>query len=91
MHWTGVKNGELLKLVESAGFDVFVTGDKNMRKQNRVHGLPFAIVQLSATNWPVIRPHVSLVSQAVDDARPGAFASVQCGDFVPRKSRRTRD
>jgi hypothetical protein len=30
MNWGGVKNGALLKLIEGEGFDVFLTGDKNM-------------------------------------------------------------
>jgi hypothetical protein len=28
MGWAGLKNGELLGTAETAGFDVFVTGDK---------------------------------------------------------------
>lgn len=31
--WTGVKNGKLLDLAESHGFDVFLTVDKQMRFQ----------------------------------------------------------
>lgn len=31
--WDELKNGELLKAAEDAGFDVFVTPDKNIRYQ----------------------------------------------------------
>ena len=33
MQWGGIKNSALLKLIEREGFDVFLTGDKNMGKQ----------------------------------------------------------
>jgi hypothetical protein len=48
MHWGGIKNGDLLKLIERERFDVFLTGDKNMDKQQRLGGRPFAVLILSA-------------------------------------------
>ena len=30
MGWSGLKNGELLSIAEAEGFEVFVTGDKNL-------------------------------------------------------------
>ena len=35
MGWAGIKNGELLKLVE-ANFEVFVTSDKNLSYQQNL-------------------------------------------------------
>jgi hypothetical protein len=40
MKWGGVKNGELLKLIEREGFHVLLTRDKNMENQQRLEGLP---------------------------------------------------
>jgi hypothetical protein len=34
--WDKLKNGELLKAAEDAGFDVFVTPDKNIRHQQNL-------------------------------------------------------
>jgi hypothetical protein len=34
MQWGGIKNGELLTLIEQESFEVFLTGDKNMKKSN---------------------------------------------------------
>ena len=76
MEWGGVKNGALLVLIEREGFQVFLTGDKNMEAQQRLEGRPFAVLIMSAINWPVIRPHVRKIAAAVDAARPG-----EC-DFV---------
>jgi predicted nuclease of predicted toxin-antitoxin system len=50
MQWSGIQNGELLTLIERECFDVFLTGDKNMYKQQRLAGRPFAVLILSAIN-----------------------------------------
>lgn len=84
MQWGGVKNGALLKLIELEHFHVFLTGDKNMQRQQRLEGRPFAVLILSAINWPVVRPHVHKISMALDDARPGTVITIDCGVFVPR-------
>ena len=33
LRWGGLKNGELLKMAEEAGFDVFLTGDRALEYQ----------------------------------------------------------
>ena len=43
--WTGIQNGELLKLIDGS-FDVFVTADKNLRYQQNLVGRRVAIVEL---------------------------------------------
>jgi predicted nuclease of predicted toxin-antitoxin system len=81
MNWGGIKNGELLKLTEQEQFHVFVTGDKNMANQQRLEGRPFAVLILSAINWPVIRPHVNRILTAIVDSVPGKVTTVNCGTF----------
>ena len=84
MRWGGVKNGELLKLIEREGFHVFLTGDKNMESQLRLEGRPFAVLIMSAISWPVVRRHVHIISAALAKARPGRVRTVDCGVFPPR-------
>lgn len=60
MQWGGIKNGALLALIEVEGFDVFPTGDKNMENQQRLEGRSFAVLVMSAINWPVVRPPVEI-------------------------------
>jgi len=86
MEWGGVTNGALIKLIERERFDVFLPGDKNMEMQQRLEGRPFAVLIMSAINWPVIRPHIHNISAAIDDARPGVVTKVHCGAF-PARSR----
>jgi hypothetical protein len=85
MGWGGVKNGALLALVERAGFEVFVTGDKNMQAQQRLGGRGFGVVILSAISWPVILAHVEAVIAAIGKARAGSVQMVDCGKFIPRQ------
>ena len=87
--WGGVKNGELLKLLAAEGFEVFVTGDKNLKYQQTMRDRSFALVLLSTIHWPILRKHIPVITQAVEWAKPGALTPVECGSFLPR--RRPRD
>jgi len=87
MQWGGIKNGALLALMERERFDVFLTGDKNMDKQQRLEGRPFAVLIMSAINWPVVKPHIEKISLALDDAQPGTVKTIDCGVFVARLKR----
>ena len=44
--WSSLKNGELIAAAESAGFEVFVTTDKNLKYQQNFVGRSMAIVVL---------------------------------------------
>jgi len=87
MQWGGIKNGALLALIERNRFDVFLTGDKNMDKQQRLEGRPFAVLIMSAINWPVVRPHTQEISAALDEAQPGTVKTIDCGEFIARLKR----
>ena len=82
MQWGGIKNSALLKLIEREGFEVFLTGDKNMESQQRLEGRPFAVLIMSAINWPVVRPHIHKISVAIDTAQPGTVKTIDCGVFI---------
>jgi len=84
MNWGGIKNGALLTLIEREGFDAFLTGDKNMENQQRLDDRPFAVLIMSAINWPVVQPHVHKIAAALDVARPGTVQMIDCGVFKPR-------
>ncbi len=50
MNWQGKKNGELLKLMTLAGFDLFITLDRNIRHQQNVKKFSVKIFILSVIN-----------------------------------------
>lgn len=87
MQWGGIKNGELLTLIERERFDVFLTGDKNMGNQQRLEGRPFAVLIMSAINWPVIKPHIQKISAAIEESESGTVKMIDCGAFIPRVNR----
>jgi predicted nuclease of predicted toxin-antitoxin system len=93
MQWGGIGNGALLKLIERERFDVFLTGDENMEDQQRLEGRPFAVMIMSAINWPVVRPHVHRISEALGGALEGTVSEdyrlrrVRCA-YQPRIERR---
>jgi len=75
--WTTLENGQLLDAAETAGFDLLLTTDKNMRHQQNLAGRRIAIVVLGQTRWPVLRLHVQRVALAVNSATPGSYSEVE--------------
>ncbi len=77
----GIKNGELLKRIEVAGFDAFITIDKNLPSEQRIHRLPFGIVVLrTKTNrLQDIRPLARKVLDALKTLKRGRVAIVAKG------------
>ncbi|HEY3936832.1 MAG TPA: hypothetical protein VGL97_05355 [Bryobacteraceae bacterium] len=74
--WDKFKNGELLTAAEQAGFDVFLTTDKNMSYQQNLADRKIAVVVLGQQQWPHVRPHIQRVVDAINAATPGSFAEV---------------
>ena len=74
--WDTLRNGDLLEAAESAGFDLLLTTDKNLRDQQNLEGRRIAILVLGRQQWPDPRPHVQLVVDAVNACAPGSYAEV---------------
>ena len=74
--WERLVNGVLLDAAEAAGFELFVTADKNIRYQQNLTGRKIAIVVLGNAQWPILRRHVERVVAAVNAATPGSYAEV---------------
>jgi hypothetical protein len=58
-----------------------------MEKQQRLQGRPFAVLTMSAINWPVVKPHIPKISAALDQAEPGTVKTIDCGVFIPHSKR----
>ena len=50
MNWLGKKNGELMKLVTSNNFEVFVTADRNLVYQQNISVVTIIIAVLCGSN-----------------------------------------
>jgi hypothetical protein len=75
--WDKLSNGDLLAEAERAGFDVFLTADKNIQYQQNLEGRKIAVVVLSTPQWPMVRLHVAEIAAAVNAATPGSYVEVQ--------------
>ncbi len=75
--WDTLSNGDLLAEAERAGFDVFVTADKNIQYQQNLSGRRIAMVVLSTPQWPLVRLHTDKIVAAVNAAKSGSYAQVQ--------------
>jgi hypothetical protein len=75
--WDTLGNGDLLDAAESAGFEVFVTTDRNIRYQQNLANRSIAIVVLSKPRWRLIKRQLRMIAAAVDAATPGSFTEVE--------------
>ena len=74
--WDTLRNGELLEAAEAAGFDVFVTTDRNIRYQQNLSRRRIAIVVLGKGRWRFIRQRLPEIVTAVNAATPASFAEI---------------
>jgi predicted GNAT family acetyltransferase len=79
--WDTLKFGELLDAAEAAGFDVFVTTDRNIRHQQNLTGRKIAVVVLGKARWKLIKERLADVAGAVAAAQPGGVSEVEILDF----------
>ena len=75
--WDGLRNGELLDAAEAAGFEVFVTTDRNLRYQQNLMGRKIAIVVLGKSRWRLIKPRLPAIAAAVAAATDAGFVEVE--------------
>jgi hypothetical protein len=74
--WDILGNGDLLDAAERAGFDVFVTTDRNIQHQQNLSRRKIAIVVLSSGRWSLIKSQLPAIAAAVGSATPGSFTEV---------------
>lgn len=83
--WSALANGELLRVAEEAGFDLFLTTDKNLRYQQNLSKRKIAIVVLGNGLWPIVRPMLARVAAAIEAAQPGSYTEVE----IPTREKKT--
>lgn len=73
MEWLGKRNGELLGLMNSEGFDAFVTIDKNLQYQQNLDRFSVRLFVLNAPNnrldtlQPFVKSLVKIANQPRED------------------------
>lgn len=71
--WHNLANGELLQAAEADGFEILVTTDQRLKHQQNLSGRKVAILVLTTTSWPRIRPNVTIVEAAIDSLKTGDY------------------
>ncbi len=74
--WATMRNGDLLRSAEEAGFEVLITADKNIRYLQNLAGRRIAIVVLTQLRWGLVRRRLTEIEIAVSASTPGSFAEV---------------
>jgi hypothetical protein len=75
--WSTLRNGDLLAAAEEAGFELFLTTDKNMGYQQNLAERKIAIVVLGLQQLPKVRPHIQIVVDAVNAAQPCSYTKLE--------------
>ena len=77
--WSGVKNGKLLALAVEHGFDVFLTGDRNLAFQQNTTDFAIAIVVLEAEGIQLHQtlPLIPKVLEVLPTLKPGRIVKVK--------------
>ncbi len=75
--WSTLENGRLIAEAEAAGFEVFVTTDRNLKYQQNLATRTIAIVVLLTTSWPRIERQLAVVVKTVDAAVSNSYTEVR--------------
>ena len=79
MGWANVKNGKLLRSANEAGFDVFVTADKNMYYQQNFTGLQISAVVIPSNRKLLVQKSVLALLQSLEHIQPGQKVVMDLG------------
>ncbi|AMJ58922.1 hypothetical protein [Bosea sp. PAMC 26642] len=74
--WKGIRNGLLLARVQAEGYDVLLTNDKSIGRQQNMLGRMIAVVAVP-TNWrPLLMPRAADIAATIRLAKPGDHISI---------------
>lgn len=79
MGWTGIQNGLLLDTAERDGFEVLLTADEALYRQQHVERRAIAVVRLSTSHWQTVKAGVAMILEALNGIRPGQLRMVELG------------
>lgn len=73
MKWEGKKNGELLKRMVNAGFEVFITIDSNLPNQQNLRAFPLIYICIKAisSDIDVLVPIVTKINRRLKNLQAG--------------------
>lgn len=82
MNWSGIENGELLRLAAGAGFDAVITNDRGLEHEQNLETLPVAVIVLlaKANTIEAIRPVYAELLAMLARLRPCEFVKLSTAE-----------
>jgi len=79
MGWAGTKNGDLLRLIRSSDFEVFITIDANLEYQQNLRALKFAVIVIRASDntFETLSPLMPKVIEALRTIKAGDLVHIE--------------
>ena len=71
-----LENGDLIDEAVRRGYDLLVTADRRMQKQEEIKGKPLRVVVLTRPDWSKVEKQIHEVREAIATAEPGKFTRV---------------
>ncbi len=71
MLWDTLRNGNLLAAAEAEGFEVMITADTKMKKQQSHIERKIALLVLTPNRWAVIQQNAPAILEALARVEPG--------------------
>lgn len=75
MGWSGIKNGDLLRLT-TTDFEVFITSDKNLRHEQNLANFDIAVILLPSNQVPVVKALLPEIDRALDNLGAQDFVEI---------------
>ena len=76
MNWGELENGALLDAAEKAGFNAFLTADKNLQYQQKLSGRRIGILVLPGNKLRELKAIAPRICKALDELKPGDFVEL---------------
>ncbi len=76
MGWAGIKNGELLRHIVAAKFEIFITSDKNLRHQQNLLVIDLSVILLPSNQVPVIKALLPHIDSALTNIVQNSFVEL---------------
>jgi len=78
--WDQLKNGELLAVAMTSGYEVLISTDQGFRHQHDLRRIRLGVVVLMTTSWPRISRNPSSVIEALRRVRIGGIIEIHFDD-----------
>ncbi len=67
--WSSLENGDLIEVMQKAGFDYLITSDKNLQHQQNIANYSIGIIVLNVmnNNYETILPLLDAIKQVLVD------------------------